>query len=172
MIHCDIKTCVGCRTCEVACSVYHFGAVSPALARIRVAKLEEMGLDLAVACLSCSEKTCLECPTAALSAEGSGPVRLNEELCGACKVCVDLCPIGAVGFHDGKPLFCDLCGGTPACVSDCPSGALSYREDPAPVSLKNFRSSAGNPGHKRVIYARALGEPLRESWKEGARVDS
>ena len=156
----------------MTCSVFHSGAVSPALARIRVAKLEETGLDLAIACLSCAEKTCLECPTEALSAAGAGPVLLNEELCGACKVCVDLCPIGAVGFHDGQPLFCDLCGGAPACVGTCPSGALSYREDLAPVSLKSFQSSVGNPGHKRALYARAIGESLRESWKKGARVDS
>lgn len=172
MIHCDIKICVGCRTCEVACSVFHTGAVSPALARIRVAKLEETGLDLAIACLSCVEKTCLECPTGALSADGTEPVRLDEGLCGACKVCVDLCPIGAVGFHDGQPLFCDLCGGAPACVSACPSGALSCREELKPISLKSFRSSTGNPGHKRALYARALGESLRLSWKKGARVDS
>ena len=47
MIHCDIKLCVGCRMCEVACSSGHFGAVSPALARIRVAKMDETGIDLA-----------------------------------------------------------------------------------------------------------------------------
>jgi carbon-monoxide dehydrogenase iron sulfur subunit len=172
MIHCEIKTCVGCRMCEVACSTFHSGAVSPSLARIRVAKLEEVGLDLAVACLSCAEKTCLECPTEALSADGTGPIRLHEELCGGCKVCMDLCPIGTVGFYGGLPLFCDLCGGATSCVSACPSGALSYREDRVPISLKSFRLSIGNPSHKRAIYARACGESLRESWKKGARVDS
>jgi len=172
MIHCEIKICVGCRMCEVACSTFHSGAVSPSLARIRVAKLEEAGLDLAVACLSCAERTCLECPTEALSAAGTGPIRLNEELCGGCKVCVDLCPVGAAGFYDGQPLFCDLCGGATSCVSACPSGALSCREDRVPISLKSFRLSIGNPSHKRAIYARARGESLRESWKKGARVDS
>jgi len=87
-------------------------------------------------------------------------------------VCVDLCPIGAVGFYNGQPLFCDLCNGATSCVNACPSGALSYREDHAPISLKSFRFSVGNPSHKRAIFARALGEALRESWKKGARVDS
>ena len=35
--------------CEVACSAGHFDGVSPALARIRVAKLDEIGIDLAIA---------------------------------------------------------------------------------------------------------------------------
>jgi anaerobic carbon-monoxide dehydrogenase iron sulfur subunit len=172
MIQCDIKTCVGCRMCEVACSSFHSGAVSPALSRIRVAKIEETGLDLAIACLSCVEKTCLECPTEALSAGGKGQILLNLELCGGCKVCVDLCPIGAVGFHDGQPLFCDLCGGATSCVNACPSRALSCPENHGGISLQSFRRSVGNPGHKRAVYARARGEALRESWKKGARVDS
>jgi hypothetical protein len=32
--------------------------------------------------------------------------------------------------------------------------------------------SQGNPSQKRAGYARQLGEPLRESWKNGERVDS
>ena len=48
MIECDVRICTGCRMCEVVCSSHHFGAVSPALTRIKVAKLEEIGLDLAV----------------------------------------------------------------------------------------------------------------------------
>ena len=80
MIHCDIRLCVGCRMCEVACSAGHFGAVSPALARIRVAKLDEIGIDLAIACFSCTEKPCLECPTEALSVGAHGGDRPGRRL--------------------------------------------------------------------------------------------
>ncbi|MFQ5749772.1 MAG: 4Fe-4S binding protein, partial [Planctomycetota bacterium] len=97
MIHCTLEICVGCRMCEVACSSFHFGAVSPALSRIRVAKLEEIGLDMAVACLSCEEKPCLECPTEALSLQADGTILLDPEDCTACGVCVEECPVGAVG---------------------------------------------------------------------------
>lgn len=158
--------------CEVACGSFHFGAVSPALSRIRVAKLEEIGLDMAVACLSCFEKPCLECPTGALSLGEKGEILLDIELCDACKACVEACPIGAVGFHGGQPLFCDLCGGAAACVDACPSRALSYREDYREISLKAFLLSNGNPGQKRARYVLVQGEPLRESWKNGARIDS
>jgi len=172
MIHCDIKTCVGCRMCEVVCGSAHFGAVSPALSRIRVAKLEETGLDLAVACLSCLEKPCLDCPRGALSTGRRGEIRLDAQSCDACGVCVEACPIGAVGFYDDRPLFCDLCDGAVSCVSVCPSRALSYRDDYKEVSLEAFLRFSGNPGERRALFARVQGEPLREIWKLGGRVDS
>lgn len=155
----------------MACSSFHFGAVSPGLARIRVAKLEEAGLDLAIACLSCAEKPCLECPTDALSAGANGAIFLEAGLCNACRACVEACPIGAIGFHQDRPLFCDLCDGSAACVRACPSGSLSFREDYRNIPLAEFCPSRGNPSQKRATYALAQGVPLRAAWKDGARVE-
>jgi carbon-monoxide dehydrogenase iron sulfur subunit len=171
VIHCDIRLCVGCRMCEVTCSVGHFGAVSPALARIRVAKMDETGIDLAIACLSCREKPCLECPTEALSVGSRGEIVLDDGYCDGCGLCHDACPVGAVGFHNDTPLFCDLCDGDPSCVATCPSGALSHRtgED---VSLADFLESKGSPSQRRIHFATVQGEPLRREWAAGRRVDS
>lgn len=172
MIHCDVRICVGCRMCEVACSSFHFGAVSPALSRIRVAKLEEIGVDMAVACLSCVEKPCLECPTEALCVGEKGAIHVDVELCTACRECVEACPVGAIGFDDDRPLFCDLCEGATSCVNACPSGALSYREEHTQVSLDAFLQSQGHPNWKRSQYVEVQAEPIREGWKNGVRVDS
>ena len=172
MIECNIRLCVGCRMCEVACSVFHSASVSPALSRIRVSKLEEIGLDMAVACVGCCEQPCLECPKEALSAGARGEILLDARLCDACRVCEDACPIGAVGFCDDRPLICNLCGGEPMCVAVCPTRALSCREGARDISLRAFQNFVGSPGEKRARYVRAQGEPLRASWQEGARVDS
>lgn len=170
MIHCDINLCVGCRMCEVSCGDFHYGAVSPVLSRIRVAKLESTGIELAVACLSCVEKPCLECPTEALSVGETGEILLKDDLCSGCDICVDACPVGAVGMYDGLPLFCDLCGGETICVSTCPTGALSNKNDD--VSLEEFLESRGNANTRRAEYAKVLGKPLREKWINGGRIDS
>ena len=171
MIHCEVEICVGCRMCEVVCSSVHFGAVSPALSRIRVAKLEDTGIDLAIACMSCTEKPCLECPTDALSVGAKGEIQLEVGLCNGCETCVEACPVGAVGFHDEEPLFCDLCDGVTSCVEVCPSGALSFRHD-GKISLEDFLQVEGYPSERRVHYAAVQAAPMRERWKAGARVDT
>ncbi|MFC1661873.1 4Fe-4S dicluster domain-containing protein [Gemmatimonadota bacterium] len=171
MIHCDIGLCVGCRMCEVACSTGHYGAVSPALARIRVAKLDEIGIDLAIACFSCQEKPCLECPTEALSVGSLGEIVLEGDYCDGCGLCFDACPVGAVGFYGDQPLFCDLCDGAPTCVETCPSGALSYQVGEK-VSLAPFMEGERTPAQRRVHFASVLAQPLREGWAAGRRVDS
>jgi Fe-S-cluster-containing hydrogenase component 2 len=172
MIYCDIHTCVGCRMCEVACSSFHSGAVSPALARIRVAKPEEIGVDLAVACVSCREKPCLDCPMESLSLGESGEILLATETCNACESCVLSCPIGAVGFFEGRPLFCDLCGGRTVCVSVCPTQALSYREEYREIPLAAYLGAGGNSGSRRLKFALKQGETLRMEWRQGRRIDS
>ncbi len=171
MVHCEPRLCVGCRSCEVACAVFHFGAVSPALARIRVAKLESIGIDMSVTCVGCQERYCLICPTEALSVAADGTIALEADLCDACKLCVDSCPIGAIGFHDDLPLFCDLCAGELSCVKACPSGALSYREESG-TSLKAYEGSEGSPTRRRAAWVLAESAAVRAEWLSGRRVDA
>lgn len=171
MVHCDPRLCVGCRRCEVACADFHFGAISPTLSRIRVAKLEPIGIDMSVACLSCIEKSCLICPTDALSVGENGTIDLDTDQCDACEVCVDACPVGAIGFHNDLPLFCNLCDGEVSCVKACPSGALSYREQ-SDISLRAYLQASGTPGQRRAEYVRAETEEIRAEWLSGRRVDS
>jgi len=52
---------------------------------------------------------------------------VNEELCSGCKVCVGLCPYGAISFDEEKgvsvinDVLCEGCG---TCAAACPSGAI------------------------------------------------
>ena len=170
MIRCDVQLCVGCRACEVACSTFHYGGVSPALSRIRVAKLEEIGIDMAVSCVGCIEKPCLECPTDGMFIGEKGEIVFDEDLCTACEICIEACPIGAVGNRKGYPLFCDLCGGEISCVNACPTGALSYIVDDE-VSLKAYMRNEGNESERRKQYVAEQARELREEWKRGRRVD-
>jgi MinD superfamily P-loop ATPase len=54
-------------------------------------------------------------------------VRIDEELCNGCGVCVTPCAEGAIALIDGKARVVreELCDGAGFCLGVCPTGALS-----------------------------------------------
>jgi heterodisulfide reductase subunit A len=57
---------------------------------------------------------------------------INEEVCSGCRMCIGLCPYGAIEFvpEDGNGVSRvneALCKGCGTCVSACPSGAATQR---------------------------------------------
>lgn len=57
-------------------------------------------------------------------------IKIDEEKCNGCGVCIPNCPEGALQIIDGKArlvseLFCDGLG---ACIGNCPQGAISIEE--------------------------------------------
>jgi NAD-dependent dihydropyrimidine dehydrogenase PreA subunit len=53
-------------------------------------------------------------------------IRIDEELCNGCGLCIPACPEGALQIIDGKArLVSDLmCDGLGACIGECPEGAI------------------------------------------------
>lgn len=115
--------CVGCKLCELACSLTHGGVMNPYLARLRVNQVREEGLAEPVVCRHCNPAPCEQaCPTKALfrSAAAAGVVILDGDKCIQCHACIDACPFGAAQIGpQGEVLKCDLCGGNPACAAVC-----------------------------------------------------
>jgi len=74
---------------------------------------------------------------AALSLSGAGTISLEpitsvieETVCGGCKICVSICPFGAVEFDNEKKISVvteALCKGCGTCASACTSGAARQR---------------------------------------------
>lgn len=54
-------------------------------------------------------------------------VRINEELCNGCGLCVTPCAEGAIELVNGKARVIreELCDGAGFCLAICPTGALS-----------------------------------------------
>jgi carbon-monoxide dehydrogenase iron sulfur subunit len=128
----EYESCVGCRTCEMACSAAHSGAVNPFESRITVIKWDMEGEGVPIACSHCESAPCLAiCPVAAISRDESlGRVMVDHDKCIGCRMCVTVCPFGAIRFdtNSSEIIKCDVCDGDPLCVRFCSYGALQYVE--------------------------------------------
>ncbi len=172
MITVDASRCSGCVRCEVNCSFFHSGMVGRQSARIRVVKIEEIGIDFPVVCQQCNERYCTKCPEHAIDVGALGQVVVSPTLCISCGICEALCPIGAIEFYEGIPYVCDLCGGDPRCVKACTLGAIQYEPElHDQVSLRPFKTKGKklSPGEKRVAFALEESKSLREKWVSRGR---
>lgn len=127
-----LKTCVGCRTCELACSFSHEKKFNTQKSRIRIIR-EEFAVSRPVFCVQCSDPPCAAaCLQGAIVRDAKiGAVVVSEDLCTGCGACVEACQFGAIWLHPerGVVVKCDLCGGDPACVKYCPQRVLLYAEE-------------------------------------------
>jgi carbon-monoxide dehydrogenase iron sulfur subunit len=119
MIEGDEELCIGCRTCEIVCSLALFNESCPEKSAIRISESQE-GFEIIV-CNQCDECEKV-CPEGAIYIEDS-VVKINETRCTGCYVCVDACPRGALFIHPDviEPIKCTHCT---QCVEACPVNAL------------------------------------------------
>lgn len=120
--------CVGCRQCELICSLKHEKSFSPWLARIHVQRDENLVLAEPVICRQCPDAPCkAACPVGAiLKSEATGAYYVDSVECIGCLQCMEACQYQALVFNSatGVVMKCDLCGGQPACVDVCPANVL------------------------------------------------
>ena len=126
----DYEKCTGCRLCELVCSVKHEGVSNPSRSRIKIVKWEWEGLYVPMTCPQCPSVPCQAiCPVKAIHRdEALARAVINYEVCIGCRMCVNSCPFGAMGFDAlaRKVIKCDLCDGDPQCARFCEPGAIQY----------------------------------------------
>lgn len=129
------EKCIGCRSCELACSLANEGEFNPAKSRISQMTFLEgkypLPYNFVSTCRQCSDASCLSsCPVTAISRsrDKTKVVVIDSNACIGCGKCVDACPFGAMLFskEQKKAFKCELCGGDPACALICPSQAIIY----------------------------------------------
>ncbi len=109
----DLRKCVGCQTCTIACKVEN--AVPPDIFWRRVVDTElgeypnVQRLFLPMACMHCSDPPCLEvCPTTATYRREDGIVDINYDLCIGCGYCIVACPyLARTLIEKNTPYFGD-----------------------------------------------------------------
>lgn len=145
----DPTRCTSCRRCEIACTSFNDGKVQPSLARIKIARNMNFGVqgaqlaywrgngqfgDFLViqdTCRQCAHPTpCyLACPNNAIEVVPPANARVvNTSKCTGCKQCQRACPWQMMVFDEvaKKASKCTLCNGEPECVKACPASALKY----------------------------------------------
>jgi MinD superfamily P-loop ATPase len=106
-------------------------------------------------------------------------VRIDDELCNGCGVCVTPCAEGAIVIENGKARVMNeaLCDGAGFCIPVCPTGALSvetreapefdeeqaealmHEREPAYIAQHCFRCDTGE-GRTPLIPVRFRGQSL------------
>ncbi|MBD3649218.1 MAG: 4Fe-4S dicluster domain-containing protein [Pseudomonadales bacterium] len=136
----DVRRCVGCHACTVACKSENDVAVGENRSWVEYVEKGEypnVGRSfLPRLCNHCSEPPCVYvCPTnATYKREQDGIVVMDQGLCIGCKYCIQACPYDAryVDPYMGWVDKCDFCihrvsqGLVPSCVQTCIGGARIF----------------------------------------------
>jgi len=73
--------------------------------------------------------------------------KTDKDVCGACEVCVELCPYGAIAIEDEHAdINVALCKGCGTCVAACPSGAMDQQHFRTSQIMAQIEAALENVG--------------------------
>jgi len=143
----DLKKCIGCHACTIACKSEH--DIPVGVNRCWVKTVEKgtfpqtQRLFLPVLCNQCADAPCMKiCPTSALFRRRDGIVDLNGESCIGCRACMTACPYDQLFIDPNTRTAekCNFCANRienqlkPACVSVCPTECRIFGDLDDPTS--------------------------------------
>jgi len=106
----DLKRCIGCYSCMVACKQEHFLPPNIFWTRVLISESGQYpwvtNLLFPVLCNHCREAICVKvCPAGATTQREDGIVDIEYDKCVGCRYCVIACPYQQRQFHSGKESF-------------------------------------------------------------------
>ena len=138
----DFTKCTGCRICELACTAKKEGRFQPSLARLKIVRYDDLGIDLPNVCGPCETAPCIDiCPVYAIRRDPITKMTyLDEDKCILCKACVGACVNGVILLDTLRMriIKCDHCDGDPECAKACPTGAITYTDVSVAPSIDRY----------------------------------
>ncbi len=68
-------------------------------------------------------------------------VKVDENKCTGCGICIDVCPVGAITVDDVAKIDSETCTGCCACINECPNNAIFRESKGAESSFRKYDSS-------------------------------
>lgn len=175
----DTTRCIGCRSCEVACSVAQNNFVPDtkndnALEKVRDTSDKQYTVvnrfDTAKGpvfvkkqCLHCWQPACAAaCLVNAMLKTKEGPVTWDGDKCMGCRFCMISCPFDIPKFEysgwNPRIMKCTMCyerlqqGKKPACVESCPTDALMFGQKRELMEIARHRVYSHPDKYVHQIY--------------------
>jgi Fe-S-cluster-containing dehydrogenase component/formate-dependent nitrite reductase membrane component NrfD len=130
----DLKMCIGCHACTIACKAEHDIPVGGNRCWVKTVEKgtfpDTQRLFFPVLCNQCEEAPCMNiCPTNALFRRRDGIVDMHGDSCIGCRACMVACPYDQLFIDPNTRTAekCNFCANRvenqlqPACVSVCPT---------------------------------------------------
>jgi Fe-S-cluster-containing dehydrogenase component len=162
----DTTRCIGCRSCEIACSKEHNLFVPDAINDSALDEIRDTSekqwtvvncyetdkgkVYVKKQCMHCWQPACsAACLTNAMLKTKEGPVIWREDKCMGCRFCMVSCPfdIPKFEYNEWNPKIqkCNMCyerlqkGQKPACVEACPTDALMFGKKRELIEIARHR---------------------------------
>ncbi len=164
-LYIDVRRCIGCYSCIVACKNWNQIRAGYDGGRISLVDLSEGEYPnisrtiFPILCMQCEDAPCIaECPVeGAIYRREDGIVVIDKDKCTGCKdrKCIHACPYGVLYYREDEDAVdkCDFCveridlGLAPYCVEACPTQAMVFGDidDPKSEVSKSIRATKAKP---------------------------
>ena len=103
----DLKRCIGCQACTVACKQKNGTPPGVFYGRVLVSETGQYPsakfVYQPILCMHCADAACLDvCPTGATHKLENGIVAVDQDKCIGCRYCMAACPFNARSFNFGQ----------------------------------------------------------------------